>query len=185
MSGGFRRIFRVFPRFLICLSGWPGIQLVYALGFLIIFGMLYMLGFCWRFCSYFLQVAFWLVPWIWHFPGFFQDGACMVWAVPVFILRCLLGGSLFWICFPCSCCFLLLLWRWPQPSYWCFSGCVFTLSQVFLSDVISLRSWFSFFFNRSPIIILFLSVVVSISSSPDSIYSTSLGVDSGTISVLF
>ena len=46
VSGGFRRIFRVFPLFLSYLRGWPGIQLVHAPGFLLLFGMLYMLGFC-------------------------------------------------------------------------------------------------------------------------------------------
>ena len=50
--------------------------------------------------------------------------------------------------------------------------------------VTSFRSWFPFFFILSPIIILFLSVIVSMSSSPDSMYSASLGVDSGTISIL-
>ena len=59
---GFPRIFHIFLQLWCCLCGWLGRQLVHALGFLFLFGMLCMLDFCRHFCSYFLHVTFWFVP---------------------------------------------------------------------------------------------------------------------------
>ena len=88
----------VFLQLSSCLSGWLGKQLGLALGFLFVFGMVCMLRFHKHFCSYFLLVAFYFVPWIWYLPGFYRGGASTIWAVMGSILRCLLGGMLFWIC---------------------------------------------------------------------------------------
>ena len=43
-----------------CLCGWLGRQLVHALGFLFLFGMLCMLDFCRHFCSYFFANHFFI-----------------------------------------------------------------------------------------------------------------------------
>ena len=125
-------------------------------------------------------------------------------AVLVSILQCLLGGSLFWICLLYFV--LLILWRRLQPSYLCFFwSCTHSFHglpqwcHIFLLSFWEVRSillvlcffllfhsgiGFHSFFSGSSIIILFLSFIVSISSSPDSINSASLDVDSCTICIL-
>ena len=55
-------VFHVFLRLSSCLCGCLGRQLVHALRFLLLFGMLCMLNLCRHFCNYFLNVAFWFVP---------------------------------------------------------------------------------------------------------------------------
>ena len=90
--------------------------------------------------------------------------------------------------------FLFIFFEVVYSLFWGSSSVTSYFSFVFLRSsfhppgtvffVTSFRSWVPFFFILSPIIILFLSVIVSMSSSPDSMYSASLGVDSGTISIL-
>ena len=137
-----------------CLCGWPGRQLVRALGFLFLFGMLCMLDFCRHFCSYFFTCSI-LVR---------AFNMALAWVLPrrsMYDLGCpgfhpsVPSRSLFWTC-PLHFVpwyFLRQLW-----SFDIFSGGVFTFLEVFVSDVIFFfclsdefipSSWYCIFCNFS------------------------------------
>ena len=207
--GGFPWLSHIFLQLSCCLCGWMGRKLVHALRFL--FGMLCMLDFCRHFCSYLFTcsilvralniVLAWVLPrrsmydlgswdpcWDPCFGAFYE--------VVYFglVLSISFHGS-----FEGSCDLFVDIFSGGVLAFFFLGG-----GGVFVSDVIFffclseelfpssrycifckfILSWVPFFFILSPIIILYLSVIVSMSSGPDSIYSASLGVNSGTISIL-
>ena len=109
-----------------------------------------------------------------YLPVFFPVGAWSVTAVPGSSLGCLLGGSWLYMCF---------LFCWCFPLFYT----LFLFLLGILSILPACRNWLfrwvgcCCFFSLSSFVILFLPSMVSMSSSPISIYSASLGVDVGAI----